>query len=100
VEIWVKSLQNNEPAVCFLNRSFQSKTIAFDWQTNVIDDTLFKRKVDFSTAKYSISNCRLKKEEGSTDKTYNGNLLPQDIIVLKLKPKKNYLEMFGRRIVY
>jgi len=88
VETWVKPLQHNELAVCFLNRSVQSRSFVFDWKTNPVVDSVFNMTFDFSSSIYTIRNVWLQQEEGSTEKTYQGNLLPHEIIVLRLKPKK------------
>jgi len=38
IEIWVKPLQNSEVAICFLNRSSETKNLDFDWKKWGIND--------------------------------------------------------------
>ena len=88
VETWVKPLSNEAVAVCFFNRSVKPVSVLFDWKTHPITDTIFNLKYDFSSFKYSIRNLWLHKEEAGTGKPYKANLLPHDIIALKLTPWK------------
>ena len=88
METWIKPLENDELAVCFFNRSIKANSVAFDWKANPISDTLSKLNVDFATTKYSIKDLYTKKETGNTTKVFKANLLPHDIIVLRLRKIK------------
>ena len=88
LEVWVKPLENDELAVCFLNRSLKAMPVLFDWKSYPIIDTLSKLNVDFSTTKYAIRNLILKKDAGSTTKVFKENLLPHEAVLLRLKKIK------------
>jgi alpha-galactosidase len=93
IETWVKPLSNTEVAICFLNRSLKPASFTFNWKENIITDTVFNKKFDFTAATYRINNLWLHKDEGDTGKPYTTVLQGHDIVVLKLRPaqqqKKN-----------
>src|SRR5438552_4327679 len=49
LETWFKPLSNGDWAVCFLNRSAQSKKIDFNWKDKKVSDTLSSRKLNAAT---------------------------------------------------
>ncbi|MBV4359629.1 glycoside hydrolase family 27 protein [Pinibacter aurantiacus] len=84
VEIWIKPLQNNELAVCFLNRSGTAKNFIYNWKENTVNDTLSKTSIDFSKTKYNLRDLWQKKASGTTDKPFKATIQPHDVVVLKL----------------
>ena len=88
LEVWVKPLENDALAICFLNRSNKEKPVNFNWKDYPIIDSLTKLNIDFTTAKYDIINLYSKKETGSTAKNFKGKLLPHEAIILKLSSTK------------
>ena len=84
MEVWIKPLENDALAICFLNRSLKSMPLNFDWKTHPVTDSLSKLNISFTATKYFIKNLYDKKEMGTTVKVFKGNLLPHEAIVLRL----------------
>jgi alpha-galactosidase len=89
VDTWVKPLANDEVAVCFLNRSKKPVQIAYDWNANPVSDTVSNVLIDFSKVTYNIQDIWLKKNEGTTGKTFRANIQAHDVTMLRLKRVKN-----------
>lgn len=83
-DTWIKPLQNNELAVCFLNRSRKPVTIMYDWKANPVRDTVSKTSIDFNTTTYNIKDLWTKKEMGTTVKLLSATILPHDVLLLRL----------------
>jgi len=88
VETWLKPLDNDEWAVCLLNRSKVSKTIVLDWKTFSVTDTLSNRVLD-TTGKefYSLRDVWMKKLLGDTRKPLKMIIQGHDVLCLKLVKK-------------
>ena len=87
LEIWVKPLQNDELAFCFLNRGDEAVKVDFDWKKHFINDDFSKRKVDFTKTSFNIRNIWMAKNEGTTDKIYSTTVPSHDVVLLKLTGK-------------
>jgi alpha-galactosidase len=85
VEIWIKPLKNDDWAVCFLNRSISPKQISFDWQKEIINDTLVKRVLNAAVTNYSLKDLWTKKEIGNTRKPVNALIPAQDVLMYRLR---------------
>lgn len=83
-EVWVKPLQNNEWAICFLNRKNESVHLEFDWKKHKIEDPDFDYIVDFSAEKYTLFDVWEKKEVRNTSKPLKKEIGPHDILLLRL----------------
>ncbi|MEO8768572.1 MAG: glycoside hydrolase family 27 protein [Ferruginibacter sp.] len=88
VDTWIKPLDNDEVAVCFMNRSKRPMQVVYDWFTNHVADTVSKVNIDFSKTTYTIQNLWLKKAAGTTREIFKSSIQPHDVIVLRLKRKK------------
>ncbi len=84
VDVWVKPLQNNAFAVCFLNRGKNSAMVNFDWATNSFNDTFSGRKTDFTKESYSLNDLWGHKKIGATKKVLKAVLSSHDVLMLKL----------------
>lgn len=84
LEVWVKPLEDEGLAVCFLNRSLSPLDIDFDWNEYRIDDGISKLKIDFKNTTYQIRNLWAKKPAGTTDQKFNAQLAGHDLIMLGL----------------
>ncbi len=84
LEIWCKPLTNGNWAVCFLNRSSQPKQIEFNWQNEIVNDTLSKRELNANTETYHLKDLWLKKDLGNTKKPLKTNIASHDVLVLRL----------------
>ena len=56
LEVWVKPLQNDDWAICFLNRSHKAKKINFNWKDEIVTDTLFHKIMDAKDQQYKVRN--------------------------------------------
>jgi alpha-galactosidase len=87
IDVWVKPLQNNEFAICFLNRGKNAATLNFDWKANALNDELTGRKADFNTEEFSILNVWETKKPTSTKKPLQTNINGHGVVMLKLTKK-------------
>ena len=84
LEIWVKPLKNNDIAVCFLNRSSREQNIYFDWKEHLITDTVSHMNIDFKSEAYKLRDLWIKKDVGTTNKTFKQTIAPHDVVMLRL----------------
>jgi alpha-galactosidase len=84
VEVWVKPLSRGDWAVCFLNRSCETKKIDFDWSKNVITDDLSKRTLDTNHGVYKIRDVWHTKNLGNTQRRLKSELSSRDVLLLRL----------------
>jgi alpha-galactosidase len=82
--IWLKPLQNDNWAVCFLNRSLKPKQIEFDWQKEIVNDTLSKRELNSKTTNYKLSDLWLSRSIGDTRQPLKATIAPHDVLVIRL----------------
>jgi alpha-galactosidase len=84
VEVYVKPLSNNNWAVCFLNRSAEPKTINYDWQKEMISDTLSHETLDANKTNYQLRDLWKKANSGDTKKPLKATIAVHDVLMLKL----------------
>jgi alpha-galactosidase len=84
LEVWVKPLENNDWAICFLNRSSKPVKINFNWNNEIINDTLFNKMLDAKSTIYKIKNLWTKSNIGDTQKPFSATAPSHDVIVLRL----------------
>jgi len=84
LEIWAKPLSNENWAICFLNRSSESKAGSFSWKNSYIDDTLSSRHLDAKKMTYRVRDLWAKKEMGTTDSPLTYVVPPHDVLMLRL----------------
>jgi alpha-galactosidase len=85
VETWMKPLKNGDWALCFLNRSVSPKTVEFNWQNEVVYDTVSKRQLNTNNTTYTIRDLWTKKDGGNTKKPLKTTVPAHDVLVLRLK---------------
>ncbi len=84
-EIWVKPLENNEWAVCFLNRKNEAIKFEFDWTKHKIEDPDFDYEVDFAKDKYKLFNIWEGKKAGTTKKSVKAEIKAHDVLLYRLE---------------
>ena len=84
VEVWIKPLKGGDWAVCFLNRSRTARTVDFDWQKEIIHDSVANRTLQASATNYSLQNLWTKKAEGDTRKPFKAVLPAHDVALFRL----------------
>ena len=84
LETWFKPLSNGDWAVCFLNRSAQSKKIDFNWKDKKVSDTLSSRELNAATTTYKIMNVWEKKDLSTTAKAFSAVVPSHDVVMLRL----------------
>jgi alpha-galactosidase len=84
LEIWCKPLENENWALCFLNRGTQPKQIEFNWQNEIVNDTLSKRELNANKTTYNLRDLWLKKDAGNTKKPSTATIASHDVLVLRL----------------
>ena len=85
VEVWFKPLSNGSWAVAFLNRN-QTKavTINFNWQEEVINDTLSRAKLDAVKTVYKVRNVWTKQDAGNTKNALSVSVPAHDVLMVRL----------------
>lgn len=84
LEVWVKPLQNDDWAVCFLNRSHKPMQVNFNWKDEIVTDTLFNKTMNATKHVYKVRNLWTKKDMGDTQKPFSAELPYHDVIMLRL----------------
>jgi alpha-galactosidase len=87
VDTWIKPLDHNELAICFMNRSRKPVTMNYDWQKNPVTDTVSKTSVDFNKTNYMIRDVWQRKPAGTTKTIFKAEVPAHDVILLRLKPE-------------
>jgi alpha-galactosidase len=87
VEVYVKPLSDNNWAVCFLNRSNEPKTINFDWQNELISDTLSHQALNAKSTNYQLRDLWKKVNIGDTKKPLKAKIEVHDVLMLELTGK-------------
>lgn len=88
VEIWVKPLKGEDWAVCFLNRSVSPKHVDFDWQKEVVNDTVANRVLNAGASTYSLRDLWTSKDGGDTKKILQTTIPAHDVLMLRLRKNK------------
>jgi alpha-galactosidase len=88
LEIWFKPLDNNEWAVCFLNRRAEPAVVEFDWENQNVVDEIFGYEADFKNVIYSLRDLWKKENIGSTKNSFQATIPSHDVVMLRLKPLK------------
>ncbi len=84
LEVWVKPLENDDWAVCFLNRSSHPMKLNYNWKDEIVTDTLFNKTLNAKENTYKIKNVWANTNSGDTQKPFVGSLPSHDVIVLRL----------------
>lgn len=85
LEVWVKPLINNSWAIAFLNRGHKELSIHYNWENEIVKDTVHHRILDATIHNYAISNVWSNKAIGSTEETMISKVAPHDVLLLRLK---------------
>lgn len=85
LEVWVKPLENDDWAVCFLNRSHKPIQVNFNWKEELIKDTLFNKIINANEHTYKIRNLWTKNNMGDTQSSFSAMLPSHDVILLRLE---------------
>ena len=85
LQIWFKPLGNDNWAACFVNRSNKRKPIEFNWQKEIVHDTLAKRELDAKTTTYKLRDVWSKKDIGDTKTLLTATIAPHDVLMLRLR---------------
>lgn len=85
VEIWTKPLKNGDWAAAFLNRSTVPKTITYDWNAEVVKDSVSNLTLDTRANPYKLRDLWTKTERGDTKKPLHTAIPAHDILMFRLK---------------
>lgn len=86
LETWIKPLDNNQWAICFLNRGEVPIDLSFDFKGRNIEDSLTQKAVDFDNFVFKIRDVWAKKEIGTTKKTLKSAIPSHDVLQIVLIP--------------
>jgi alpha-galactosidase len=85
IETWVKPLKGGDWAVCFLNRSGQTRKLDYDWSTTVIVDDFSKRTLNTTEKNYAVRDLWAKKDVGTTGRRLVAEIPSHDVVMVRLK---------------
>ncbi|MCQ2960065.1 MAG: glycoside hydrolase family 27 protein [Bacteroidales bacterium] len=88
LDIWVKPLVNDSWAICFLNTSEKPYNLNYNWNQKTIIDTIFNKKINFSTTTCQIRDLFAKKTIGTTKNPTKTTINSHDVFMVTLKPIK------------
>ncbi len=88
VDTWFKPLDNDEWAVCFLNRGEEPAEVSFNWKNENVKDEIFGYEAGFDEVIYTIRDLWKKKNVGKTKKAFKATVPSHDVVMLRLKPVK------------
>jgi alpha-galactosidase len=84
LQTWVKPLRNGDWAVCFINRGGKTRQVEFNWQNELVIDSLSKRELNAKAVSYKIRDLWLKKDIGDTKRLLNASIPSHDVLMLRL----------------
>lgn len=84
IELWVKPLNNNELALCFLNRASHPNKLNIKWNELDIGNTEAGISVKFSENKFALRDLWLRKSAGTTKGILKQDIASHDVLMLKL----------------
>ena len=84
IEVWFKPLENNDWAICVLNRDSKPQKFSFDWQKENVFDEVWNKPANFKSINYEIKNLWKKMQMGTTKKELNSEIPGHDVLMLKL----------------
>ena len=87
VEIYAKPLTGNDWAICFVNRSRESKTVNFNWHDELIEDTIFHHVMNPGKVIYNIRDLWKKSSLSDTQKPTKLSIESHDALMFRLSPK-------------
>lgn len=85
INVFLKPLNNNEWAICFLNRSSKTKSINFNWDTFELNGTKVKIESKLKINKtYNLRDVWRHELNGNTKTNLQVKIEPHDVLVLRL----------------
>ncbi|MEO5910774.1 MAG: glycoside hydrolase family 27 protein [Pelobium sp.] len=84
VEFWLKPLKDGSWAICYLNRSTETKKFTINWNELNVNDEVAKRQFIPKEKVYNMRNLWTKKNIGKTTKNMNVSLEGHDVLMLRL----------------
>lgn len=87
LEVWFKKLENEEWAVCFLNRDEGEMDLDFKWKKFLVKDDLTGSVIDFVNTEYSIRNLWAHEDQGTTSQDLKTKIAGHDVLMLRIKKK-------------
>lgn len=84
VETWLKPLKNESWAITLLNKSKKIKSTTLNWDTFMVNDTLFDRRIDTRNQEYRIRDVWRKTNIGTTIKKTDIAISSHDVVMLVL----------------
>ena len=84
VEIWFKPLENDDWAMCILNRNSRPRTFCFDWQKENVIDEVWNKSTNFHAVNYELKDLWKKQMIGNTNVNFEAEIPAHDVIMLRL----------------
>jgi alpha-galactosidase len=86
LETWIKPLSQGQWALCFLNRSDESRDVRFVWKDHPIADSFSKKAIDFARTSCKVLDVWTGEPLGDTRETLSSRVPSHDVLLLKLEP--------------
>ncbi len=86
LETWFKPMAGGVWAVCFLNRSSQTRKIVFDWKHEPVVDNLTGRQLSTNSQSYRLRDIWLHRDKGTTSAPLGAEVPAHDVMMMTLTP--------------
>jgi alpha-galactosidase len=84
LEIWFKPLEDEDWAMCILNRGSAPRQIEFSWQEEKVDDTFSERETLFGFRVYRIRDLWTGEDMGTTQMPLEATVPGHDVLMVRL----------------
>jgi alpha-galactosidase len=84
IEVWFKPLENNDWAMCVLNRDLKPQKFSFDWHKENVIDNVWNKNPNFKSLIYELRDLWNKVIIGTTKKELKAEIPGHDVLMLKL----------------
>ena len=85
IEVWFKPLVKGDWAMCVLNRSKQPQKFSFDWEKEIVKDSVSELELNVSKTEYDLINLWTHRNVGTTKKILDDEIPGHDVLLLRLK---------------
>jgi alpha-galactosidase len=84
LEIWFKPLENEDWAMCILNRGTAPQVVEFSWQNEMVVDDFSGRKTHFGFRVYGVTDLWTGDDLGTTRQALEAEVPGHDVLMMRL----------------
>lgn len=87
LQVWFKPLENDEWAVCFVNRGNKTKDVNFDWKKENVVYSVNQKALNAGKVEYELYDVWEKKSRGATKKKFSVKLEKHSSVMMRMKKR-------------